>query len=379
MRHHFLLTRLARIHKCEINVLSFDGLGASRHSINPELVYHDGIQLIHVESLPNRNPALYYVLNSKQIWDAISRVIEELHIDVVVNSNILPGAIAANLARRRKVPLVYDLIEYYPQSAAAYFQNSLLKTLAASTVKRLMYYIIHESDAVVTVSDSHAKMVRTVAPSKLVRVVPNGVDLRAFKPSEEAGMSKSDSKKLRLVYVGSVDEWLDLGSVVKAIANVKADGLLVSLTVVGGSHGNNYLDQIKALVKSHGLEEDVVFEGFVPYDKIPEYINAADVAVAPYRNILKNDVTPLKVLEYLACRKIVLCTKIPEIRRRFGTLLYFYEGAEELTRMLKSISQNRGAFRQKDGNVRRFLLTYSWDNLAAKYYQIMKTVVQGKT
>ena len=374
MRHHFIFNRLANLPGCKIHVLNFEGLGGSRKINNPELVFNENIQLINVRSLSIDNPAVYYALTSKSVWRMIDRALSHLQIDVVVQSNLIPGVIACNLARRAKIPLVYDCIEYYPESASAYFRGPLAKTLAYDVVNTLMKHLVRNSDVVITVSDAHAELVRKAAPNVSVEVVPNGVDFGLFKPSDRRGATAEDGSKLALVYVGSLDEWLDFEAVIEAIHNLRRAGLDLSLTVVGGSHGGYYLERVKDLSKTYSLERHVMFTGFVPYRLIPFFVNAADVALAPYKRIAKNNVTPLKVLEYLASGKIVACTRIPEISRRFEGLVNFYEGAGELTNLLESISSDRSSFEKRASAAREMLAGYSWDLLAEKYHHILRSV-----
>ena len=378
MRHHFIFNRLANLHGCKIHVLNFEGLGARRKINNPDLVFNENIQLINLHSLPVDNPALYYSLSSRSVWNMIDRTLTQLQIDVVVHSNLIPSLMACNLARRAKIPLVYDCIEYYPESASAYFTGRLTKTLAYNVVSGLMKHLIRNSDVVITVCDALAQFVSKAAPNLRVEVVPNGVDFELFRPVGTTRRRAEDRSKLALVYVGSVDDWLDLETVIEAIHNLRRDGFEASMTVVGGSHAGHYLERIRHLTESYGLERQVLFTGFVPYYMVPHFVNAADVAIAPYRKIAKNDGTPLKMLEYLACGKIVACTRIPEISRRFENLVYFYEGAAELTNLLRSISSDPSGFAERASGTKEVLAGYSWDALAEKYYQILRSVAANK-
>jgi len=379
MRHHFIFRRLAEDYECEVFVLSFGGLGPPAAVVNPELVSSNRIRLLGRPLFRIINPAVYYAVNARQTWTAVDHAFRELGIDIVVNSNLIPGAITSILARQRNIPVVFDCMEYYPQSAAAYFKNPLMKNLAEFVVARFMRYLIRTSDVIVTVSDAHAELVKGMNREKTVYVVPNGVDFELFKADHDnksTGRKPSPSDELRLLYVGSVDDWLDLETVLDAVKELKHESLNVSLTIVGGSYGGGYMEHLKSLASSYGLEKNVIFPGFIPYLRIPHYINSADATLAPYRKVLKNNVTPLKILEYLACQKIVLCTKVPELVKRFSNLLFFYEGSKDLARLLKKLSSNRTSMEHKVRNARKALTSYSWDALADEYYQILRTTLE---
>jgi glycosyltransferase involved in cell wall biosynthesis len=220
-------------------------------------------------------------------------------------------------------------------------------------------------------------MVKKIVPTKPVRVVPNGVDLEQFSPTQDnTGSEHSEPGELDMIYVGSVDEWLDLETVLDAMSNLMRTGFRTRLTVVGGSHGGDYLKRLSSQIMSSGLGEQVVFKGFVPHHLVPEYINRADVALVPFKKMLKNDVTSLKIAEYVACQKIVLSTRIPEISQRFGKFMNFYDGVSDLSRLLKEITVNRAEFTKRMEGARDFLSEYSWASLASKYYEILCSVAQ---
>ena len=67
------------------------------------------------------------------------------------------------------------------------------------------------------------------------------------------------------------------------------------------------------LEKYSNLKQRAHFLGRKQYEQLPQYINAMDVCIAPYRyNRFTLYVNPTKILEYLACGKPVVSTAIPD-------------------------------------------------------------------
>ena len=77
-------------------------------------------------------------------------------------------------------------------------------------------------------------------------------------------------------------------------------------------------DAVVESVEKRGLSDVVRLIGPVPYDRVPSYVNACDILVAPY-NILgtsrrsKGIGSPLKVLEYMACGKPTIGSNLPQV------------------------------------------------------------------
>ena len=59
-------------------------------------------------------------------------------------------------------------------------------------------------------------------------------------------------------------------------------------------------------------EKKFIFTGMIEYEEIPILINLADICVAPFisKRNRTTGVSPLKVFEYMACGKPIVCSRI---------------------------------------------------------------------
>ncbi len=66
-----------------------------------------------------------------------------------------------------------------------------------------------------------------------------------------------------------------------------------------------------------GVDDQVQFRGFVPYEHVADEIAQADVCICPLPDRLEWNVSsPLKVFEYMACAKPMILTPIPAPKGR---------------------------------------------------------------
>jgi len=74
------------------------------------------------------------------------------------------------------------------------------------------------------------------------------------------------------------------------------------------------LRRLKDLAKELRVGDKVIFTGAIEYKLVPEYIAAADVAVACFED---NDITrsksPLKIVEYMASGKAIVASNVGEV------------------------------------------------------------------
>ena len=141
-----------------------------------------------------------------------------------------------------------------------------------------------------------------------VALVRNATEYDHF--AMQPGAVYQDSKGRRVIgYYGAIAEWFDL-ELLRAVALEYSDCLVLLV-------GNDTVGAKKALADL----PNVVFTGEVPYVTLPFYLHAFDVCLLPFKVIpLTLATNPVKVYEYLAAGKPVVCVDLPEVDQ-FGNLV----------------------------------------------------------
>jgi D-inositol-3-phosphate glycosyltransferase len=146
---------------------------------------------------------------------------------------------------------------------------------------------------------------RGVSPAA-IEVVGLGVDHELFRPLDQATCRSSLEIKPEafvLLYVGGLDVYHDMGPVIDALARIPVPCLELHLVGDGELRGAYEAKARNALVP-------IQFHGQVFHDKVPEFIAAADLCLAPYRiSAFPNEsvsFSTLKIPEYMACGRPVV-------------------------------------------------------------------------
>jgi glycosyltransferase involved in cell wall biosynthesis len=305
-------------------------------------------------------------------------VIKEEGIDIVIHANILPSLIAAKLAKRYGIPNIYDFLDYFPQSAAAYYKHG---DIVEAVVKAMVKQALLNSNTVVTHSYTLKFLIQQITGLRRIPiyVIPNGVDADVFKPMDQKLARKAiglEDNYCSVLLYGSLDVWIDIVAILKTMIKMRMRSD-IRLLIVGFSHASYYCKALLNYVRKLDLDRYVYLYPPQPYEKMPIFINASDVVIAPYAKILKNYVTPLKIAEALACGVPVITTAIAEFKLWYKQGVYFYNNSEELEKLLFLIIEN------KEG-VRRVLINYSqsfrqlfsWDSLAEKYRKVIESITK---
>jgi glycosyltransferase involved in cell wall biosynthesis len=95
----------------------------------------------------------------------------------------------------------------------------------------------------------------------------------------------------------------------------------IALLIVGSAINNAEIDaKLDELIQTLKLSDSVYRISAVPHEEVPRYINSADCAIMAYPRIQYwNNNNPLKLLEYLAMGKVVICTDMWTFRDVCGT------------------------------------------------------------
>lgn len=260
----------------------------------------------------------------------------------------VPGAV---------VNTVHDLVYLrYPQ------------TMQKANYRRLHQHLrrsCERADRIVTVSQFGARELSEqfgIAPEK-IRVVYNGVDTEQFYPGTEGAEEFRKAYGLPehyFLYIGTLEPRKNLPGLLRAYAAGKPSFHGCKL-VLAGARGWEY-QEIFRLVEELGLQDDVVFPGYLPFEKLRLLYAASSAFVFPslYEGF------GLPPLEAMACGVPVitsLAASLPEVAGDAALLVHpldHEELADAMRRILEE-EELRNTLREKGF---RQVKQFSWDNAA---------------
>ncbi len=214
-----------------------------------------------------------------------------------------------------------------------------------------------------------------VDPARVSVTLP-GVDAR-YQPLEEASVSafrrRHSLPDRFLLYVGTLEPRKNLATLIRAFAAFRQGHAGLKLVLAGGK-GWLYQPTL-ALVEELGLQNDVVFPGYIPENALPLWYNAAEVFVYPslYEGF------GLPPLEAMACGTAVIASNassLPEVVGDAGLLVTpedvdeWYAALCQLTRDsdLRALLAKKGLARSKE---------FTWTRMAQQTAQVYQNVLAG--
>lgn len=303
--------------------------------------------------------SLQYVLSAPFHLLSIRKLAKENGIDIILSANIIPS-FAANLV---SVPIVFDYHDHLEESASIYYWNSPLKQIVQKSVQIITQYNLRHADAVITVTEEFKEYLTDLGLVN-IHVIPNGVssDVLTPMPMEQAKRRLGLDGTV-LGYVGSLEYWVDLETVIEALPELNA-----TLLVVGPNNVTEYGSMIKKLAEERGVTDRLRFSDVVPYADLGHYISAMDVCLNPLKRMKKNDMTiGGKVFDYLSCGKPVLSSRMRALEHFFGDALFYYDDTESFLRQVRLIEQSE----INGPKYRSIAVKSDWHDLAHQFQRIL--------
>lgn len=207
-----------------------------------------------------------------RICAVLPRLLAKMKPDVFHAQYVLPP-----FMRTRTVLSIHDLAhEHFPE---------FFHPVEAFRMKTLVPWSAKRASHIMTISEFSATDIarRFDLPREKITVAHLAAS-PDFHPRDKGQSQEHLARQYGLtfpfiLYVGRIQARKNLPRLVEAYARLRKQGLEAKLVLVGKKdwQAGQLLEKIKEL----GLEDCVIFPGFVPFDDLPIFYNAAEVFVFP--------------------------------------------------------------------------------------------------
>ena len=340
----------------------------------------DGATIVPCSSTDRIYPLDNWVFNR-----SISRMVNTIEADVY-EAHAVSGYGFLNVLKKRKInkPFIQTV---HGVLADEYIQSS--KSVSPSPKLKLSNFFMRhlgriEGDAarkatlIVTVSRYSAQKIVELygVDEKKIRIVPNGVDLQRFKPTEDCEKVKDligGNSEHVILFVGNLIPRKGLHFLIEAAKYVVKESGDTKFVVVGDGPLRNHLI---SYTKEQGVSGNFVFLGDVPEDVLPRLYNCADVFASP--SIQEG--LGITLLEAQATAKPVVAfnvTAITEVVKDKETGLLVKPDSYELANAISSLLSDK-QLRERMGHAGREYVykNFSWNICAQKMSQIYSEAPQ---
>jgi len=227
--------------------------------------------------------------------------------NLIIGSSVHPFAAAAGLAlaRRHRVPFVFEVRDLWPQTLVDMGQLAE-GALLVRFLRKLEVFLYRRAERIVVLLPHAADYIVPlgISPAK-IKWIPNGVDLSLFPASPLP--ARPPGEPFTLMYFGAHGHANGLETVIEAMKLVqeRAGATEVRLRLVGDGGKKPALEK---LARDYGLE-NVSFEPPVPKNRIAPLACEADaflIAVKNLPGLYRFGISMNKLFDYLAAGRPII-------------------------------------------------------------------------
>ncbi len=303
---------------------------------------------------------------------------------VYAHSPALCGLAALQAARRRDLPLVYEVRAFW-EDAAVDQKRTRATSLRYRLTRELESYVARKADAVAAISQALLEDLRQRGlPSERLFHLPNGVDADIFAPAprdERLAAELALTDEPVFGFFGSLYRYEGVAWLIRAVAELRSRGNRFNLVIAGSGEDRAAIENAIRECDAAGYVRII---DRVPHDEIRRYYSLVDVMVFPRLSVrLTELVTPLKPLEAMSLQKAVLASNVGghrELVEHNGTgLLFRPEDISDFCDQAERLIGSPALRRQLgEGGREMILRDKDWKVLARRYQSVYEFVSQHR-
>lgn len=316
--------------------------------------------LINVKKYPIKTSLRFMQLFHPMLLKKGFEIIKKENIDLIIAEGIWAGLHSMILYFLTKVPY------YFTEHNVEYIRWKRMGKYFYNILKIYEKCCCNLAKKVICVSETDQKLIYELGIdiNKIV-VIPNGVDIQRFKPYDNKNEIRQ--KIRQKLFINNSDPIILFSGELSYIPNFQAVRIIREVII---DKVLKRISEAKFLIIGSNPplkynHNSIIFTGNV--DRIEDYINASDVVIAP---LTSGGGTKLKIVEAIACGKVVITTSIGAeglISNETKDFLKVHDEWNEFTdAIISTLNENRKNIPPKE-----FIEKFSWIAVSEKLNKII--------
>lgn len=347
----------------EVHLISPNRIGG----LDEEVV--EGVHVHRLPKIPERYRKYEFLWNIpfpfNPIWiKKISEIISKHEIEIFHIHDLPLVYLAIRLGKRFGVPVIFDMHENWPVAMKFWGYGKFY--LPAKLLERIS--VRYADHIIVVVDEQKERLIKMGVQENKITVIMNTVNLEMFNdekiiPEVSSELSSKYADKFVISYIGGFGKHRGIESLIKSMPDVIKKVPHSRLLLIGDGKIRPALEK---LTESLGVEEYVVFSGWVDLKNVPTYISASDVCVIPHLvNEHIETTIPHKLFQYMAMGKPVISTNARPLKRIIGSencgIIVSSGSSKDIASAIVNLSDRELALKAGMNGKNAALSKYNWD------------------
>lgn len=254
------------------------------------------------------------------------KIVKSIQADAIHIHDLPLAKTGVKIGKKVKLPVVLDLHENYPEALKTWFKwrtSPIVKFKNALffSYKRWLNYeasIVKKADHIIAVVAEMKERLISLhgLPKSKVDVVSN-MEPKSFIDENQLNSELLDKYKEKFVisYVGGLGPHRGIDVMLEGTQYLK-DKIPKLLVLIVGSGSVAVVDNLKNIVKKHGLDDVVEFTGHQPKKLVYSYMKLSAINVVPHHSTTHTDNTiPHKLFQIMMTKRPLLVSSSKPLKR----------------------------------------------------------------
>jgi len=271
-------------------------------------------------------------------------------------------SVLAKILFNKKARIVHTL-RSYPRSKIGKKYTKLLNFIDYITVSTKTYANI--------LSNSGCKKDK-------IKIIRSPIDTSKFQPKDKyLSKKKVKIKQNFILYYGSSFENKGPRMLIEIMAKLLEKNKKWLLVMV---LRHKTPKEYKILAKSKNIEKNVIFIGS-PVKNIEDYVNAADIIVLPYKDMISTEGNPSCLIEAITCKTPVVTTNLPELREIVNpekdVLMAKPNNTKSLIKKINNLINNKKLQKKLSENAYKKSKDFDIEKITGQYLKIYTKLIKN--
>ena len=138
-------------------------------------------------------------------------------------------------------------------------------------------------------------------------------------------------------------------------------------------------DSLQDIKEKYNLGDRLILEGWKPYEEVPSYLAAVDICLLPaQKNEIMQNIVPIKLYEYMAAGKPVICTSLHGVITEFGydNGIHYIDRPEEVIPLATTLID--GSSIESEGQLaQQFVAENDWSVITSSFELTLNELVHS--
>lgn len=382
---HHIFERLSKNNKICINVLDYDidkNIKSDSVFIHKRKFYSNDKTTPNSKILLTRTAHLQ-IPYFRRISSLLSNFFEILQIsrkkrpNVIVALSISNGFLGLVISKLLKIPFIFYSLDIIHNLIPIPYLRPIMKCILIS--------ILNNTDKIIVTSklQKYYFINQGIKPEKII-AFSHGFSLENTKINKKNLLNLKNElqiteKDFVIFFMGFLYDFAGLEEIIDFYNQEVKEGKLFLKFIILGD-GGIYSD-LKRKIKNLDATW-VKLVGRVPFFNITEYIQLADLCLLSFSlNDMTREITPIKLIEYMAMKKPVLSTMLPNLVYEFGSDsgAIFVKDQQKLIKEIRHFIPKKDELKEIGEKSYEFVKDqYSWEKIISRFKKIMIEEIKKK-